>query len=243
LSASSHTRSPMLVRGAAGRGGCPSGRGGDLASGCGRGPGRRGGRAGCHRCWSAGSEYAEPEHHACRTGAKPAEGGNAGPQRLAGRGRVAHFFLRSFFGTTRCDVHRFLLRRGFASSMASGPSVRVQGKHNDLENVGPSPRHHTFFEMMGNFSFGDYFKSCFWDFGDELGAAGGPAFGSETRYVEFWNLVFTQYFRGPDGVLTPLRRPTWTRAWAWSGCWACSRGPPRSTPPTRSPIWSRTPRR
>ncbi|HPK72153.1 MAG TPA: alanine--tRNA ligase-related protein, partial [Vicinamibacterales bacterium] len=58
-------------------------------------------------------------------------------------------FKDVFLGTDRRDYRR---------AATSQKCMRVSGKHNDLENVGPSLRHHTFFEMLGNFSFGDYFK-------------------------------------------------------------------------------------
>src|SRR5882672_3340464 len=177
------------------------------------------------------------------------------------------------------DVFLGREQREYLRAASSQRCVRAGGKHNDLENVGYTARHHTFFEMLGNFSFGDYFKSeaihfawdfliytlgldperlwCtvyrdddeaadiwlndigvspqrfarlgeasnFWAMGDtgpcgpcsEIfydhgpGIAGGPPGSAEEegdRYVEIWNLVFTQYDRSTDGTLTPLPKPS-----------------------------------
>ncbi len=170
-------------------------------------------------------------------------------------------------------------KRGYTRAASSQKCVRAGGKHNDLENVGYTARHHTFFEMLGNFSFGDYFKQeaiewawellteiyrlpperlyisvykddeeafriweekigvpaqrivrlgdkdNFWAMGDtgpcgpcsEILIDQGPALSCGRpecapgcdcdRYLEIWNLVFTQFDRDPDGSLKPLPRP------------------------------------
>ena len=170
-------------------------------------------------------------------------------------------------------------KRPYVRAASSQRCVRAGGKHNDLENVGYTARHHTFFEMLGNFSFGDYFKreairyawefltrdlklapgrlwvtvykddeqaadiwlkeigvdpkrfarlgesGNFWSMGDtgpcgpcsEIfydhgpGIPGGPPGSAEEdgdRYVELWNLVFMQFNRDAQGVLTPLPKPS-----------------------------------
>jgi alanyl-tRNA synthetase len=81
--------------------------------------------------------------------------------------------------------------RDYTRATTAQKCMRVSGKHNDLDNVGPSFRHHTFFEMLGNFSFGDYFKQ------DAIPFAW-------TLLTEEWKLppdrLFATVFKGEGGV-------------------------------------------
>lgn len=91
------------------------------------------------------------------------------------------------------DVFLGLEHRDYARATTSQKCVRAGGKHNDLENVGFTRRHHTFFEMLGNFSFGDYFKAdaiaYAWELVTSLDWLGIP---KEKLYVTI--------FKGENGV-------------------------------------------
>ena len=89
------------------------------------------------------------------------------------------------------DVFTGKDKRPYARAATSQKCIRISGKHNDLENVGVTARHHTFFEMLGNFSFGDYFKKEAIAFAWE--------FLTGTLQIPKEKLVIT-IFGGEDGV-------------------------------------------
>ena len=82
------------------------------------------------------------------------------------------------------NVFTGLEQRDYRRATTSQKCVRAGGKHNDLENVGFTTRHHTFFEMLGNFSFGDYFK--------------------EEAIFYAWNLITKEYQINPDKLLVNI---------------------------------------
>ena len=89
------------------------------------------------------------------------------------------------------DVFTGREKRPYRRATSSQKCIRISGKHNDLEAVGPSPRHQTFFEMLGNFSFGDYFREeaivFAWDF------------LTKTLELDPKRLILT-YFKGEEGL-------------------------------------------
>jgi alanyl-tRNA synthetase len=91
------------------------------------------------------------------------------------------------------DVFLGLEKRDYNSATSSQKCVRAGGKHNDLENVGFTNRHHTFFEMLGNFSFGDYFKKDAIAYGWEL-MTSPQWFGLEKEKL------YVTIFKGENGV-------------------------------------------
>jgi alanyl-tRNA synthetase len=91
------------------------------------------------------------------------------------------------------DLFLGLEKRDYSRATTSQKCVRAGGKHNDLENVGFTNRHHTFFEMLGNFSFGDYFKREAIAFGWEL-------ITSPKWYGIPKERLFATIFKGEQGV-------------------------------------------
>ncbi len=91
------------------------------------------------------------------------------------------------------DVFLGLEKRDYNRAASSQKCVRAGGKHNDLENVGFTNRHHTFFEMLGNFSFGDYFKREAIAFAWEL-------ITSKEWFAIPKDRLFVTIFKGEQGI-------------------------------------------
>src|SRR5262249_17786144 len=87
------------------------------------------------------------------------------------------------------DVFTGREKREYKRATTAQKCVRAGGKHNDLDNVGYTGRHHTFFEMLGNFSFGDYFKPEAIAFAWELVTNGDFGYGLEPERL--WATVYT----------------------------------------------------
>jgi len=96
-------------------------------------------------------------------------------------------------------------KRDYSRAVTSQKCVRAGGKHNDLENVGYTARHHTFFEMLGNFSFGDYFKEKAIGFGWDL-LTNGYGFDPEKLWVSVYKDDDEAYDIWKDQVGVPEKR-------------------------------------
>ena len=100
------------------------------------------------------------------------------------------------------DVFLGLEHREYKRATTCQKCVRAGGKHNDLENVGYTSRHHTFFEMLGNFSFGDYFKKE--AIALRLGTVTSPKW-----YALPKEKLYATVFKGEEGVARDAEASIW----------------------------------
>jgi alanyl-tRNA synthetase len=110
------------------------------------------------------------------------------------------------------DVFLGLEKRDFTRATSAQKCVRAGGKHNDLENVGFTKRHHTFFEMLGNFSFGDYFKELAIPFAWEL-LTSPECFGipKDKLYITVFNGKLSMKSATPDMDPDDQARDLWLK--------------------------------